>query len=392
MLLLRMLFSSECLRKLSIEDHTAHGKSLWRSVVDSKNAHLEWTKDAMRRTYQNLEIRDRVEGLAARQTVLGKVGLVAQHELEPPPDVRFVLSPEPQILWDATVPIRPMKSPPIADCLRRFVALAYGRDQAIAKFAARFGPLGVTMERCPAPEDYAAPVSMTQQEYPHGLWLSEPVASWRKYARHAYGILLVASYLAEPRAAPPRGWGAIAGRDHPDTYSMQHMYDSLPPLPHLRNDALALQQYRWETEANRWLQKMTVVPRIVGRQAALFHYERVRGENALLPTVLMLDYTAADWPIAAMEIAEGGDAPEGELAPSPLFMLLALQLAAAVTGGIYRCDVCGGPIVRAEGERRLRADYKRLCSDGCRSERRREVERESKRKARIKQTSSRPTQ
>lgn len=155
--------------------------------------------------------------------LLEKDSLLLDRPLPPSPllvpqDIQLANS---RLVWRDTPtsygdePYRRAKTP--RDLLDRFVKLAGAADEEVLTFSRALGVLGICHHGLPLLHGQwqswfgqAASCSFAEERGPRGsLFLSEPIAAWRRFAQKARRILSAAADLHRGRLAPPSEWKAI---------------------------------------------------------------------------------------------------------------------------------------------------------------------------------------
>jgi hypothetical protein len=219
---------------------------------------------------------------------------------------------------------------PTSALLSAFVSLADARPEAVARFARRWGVLGICRHGQPC--SHAAFTSRRQltPDAPgrcvplgwDGHGGIEPVAAWQAYSKLAGVILGIAEKLRGGEAPTPEEWRMLLG--------------SRAPAPHTPRRAGRMVWPALVAAVNRWLVDGDARPQLI--------LDLGRG---LQPPESRVRLTAPWW--------------MGN--PSwPLFAALGVSLAEAVVGGIFTaCSACGGMYRPSRPPRVGQQHYCREC-------------------------------
>ncbi|MHB8324787.1 MAG: hypothetical protein ACYDEA_12995 [Candidatus Dormibacteria bacterium] len=253
---------------------------------------------------------------------------------------------------------------PTSGCLQAFCQLGTGADQAILRFAQKWGPLGLCQHGRPQSHlgpglcqhalranrsELGLPSNWEPGEQGAPTWhrvAYEPLDAWRRYARAARVLLEAAAYLrpSDHKIAPGEVWEAICPLPAPQ----RDQEDEGWPLDRPATYKGALQAIH--DALGRWLSWGAVRP------VPVINREKV-------------EVTLRGWRLPGR---------------------LAVELATAVTASereSYVCDLCGALYVPPD--RRPRAGYRHYCP-ACRgkdprgwteAKRRRQQEWRARRKA-----------
>lgn len=253
-----------------------------------------------------------------------------------------------RLVWDAG-PIAPGEP---LDGVWDFLALAEAGDAEILAFARRHGVLGLERGGNEAG--------------------SEPVAAWQAYARGLRAVLGIAAALRQGRHTRLEEWALAAGAAvtlaEPaslDGDSRQRLAEGFAGLAlyvvldQTGPGDLAVTQHRlFERLMAELLARSGLRPSMVVDEAG-------RGRLGLALPVAPSQRPGST---AAEEVGRLAD------------ILLAAACEAIESEGLGRCDVCGRPFRRSPDAAGPRSDRRTFCSEACRRQAKREVQRDSARR------------
>jgi hypothetical protein len=311
----------------------------------------------------------------------------------------------PRLCWTTT---RRQTTPELSGCLWAFLKLASAPDSEILRFAADWGPLGITdygkpfthrpdcmplgwSERSWELSDdrfYWAgvrigpnPVSIDLSDFRNYTRFWEPLAAWRFYARQFKALMLIAYQLERNQAITARLWaeafplspfgipddvisGAIFNRDEDE-----------------RAETLASKLARDPIKQPWKLLSFLVNEHLSDAQAVpMFEVAGPDAASKPILTVSLGQRPNQPWP---------NDRPKFDV--STLYAILVTQLASAIQDprGLYECSICHN-VLTGSGQSR-RADRQKFCSESCRIEARHERQKLYARRYRAARKTSRPT-
>jgi hypothetical protein len=234
----------------------------------------------------------------------------------------------------------------VRDCLPAFIKLAHADQHGIAEFVRRWGPLHYLTETDPDTDNYGPYV-----------WRYEPIALYQQMAKHYESVLHTAADLHKEQPASLEHWQwvlwpkQLKQQDWPALRADIGMQKSLLAaiLNGIISDAEIKPYFRWQTERL----------------------------ELMLGTDNNLSLFWGDF-----DDFEPNREDKGEI---HVRTVLAIQLAAAVMSpyGVWKCDVCGN--FYNPPNRRGRGDGQHLCSQECRTVRRRQIARQYQQRRRSKE-------
>lgn len=301
-----------------------------------------------------------------------------EHPYTRPVDVKVVVGPgDSAVEWIRWREDACETGSPPGDVLRRFIGLRTATTARIARFAERFGYLGL----CP----HGRPAShMTEgaycQRFEVNGWMLEPVDSWRCYAAKAHGVLsLLAALRLGRHSRLAKHWQA-ALREPPVAEPNFPLRPSRALLAAMGLLLDAVSNPDVLVGALRELQ----VPSETMPEGVFWDVDQL----PLCDQQERLAWLIDDWfvsagvrPVIQWHEATGRPAIALSFAHN-LFELLALELASTFASepDVYRCDGCGEPYLRTV--RRPRTGDRQYCPS-CRADTERASKRDSAQRRRL---------
>ena len=321
---------------------------------------------------------------------------------------------------------------PLEDLLPDFLALVEGRDDAVVSFVQKWGALGITAWPHEVPVPSRVPRSQREPRY-----ASEPIETYRIWARCAQAILNIRGKLAGNQNGAAEDWNRIrlaslwteayweqyATDKNLDTYfEPPRMFSGLDDfliLPPVSSEPDALAEQR--SDAQSQLTDQSKAEAITSLIHFLSHWVKIQGVSKYAAKPLIQNVSGKDhleyenhddfgltWELDAClgghsELfyqgayqwwSEGGppteirivlDTNKKDLIARSSMVHLGVQLLAAVAQPVPKCVQCGRfyPAL----SRKVRDDerMKPLCSGECRRRRENDLQRE---RARIRRAKS----
>lgn len=230
--------------------------------------------------------------------------------------------------------------------LEQFLEVADAPAAKVLRIAAAYGPLDVFRYLfLPATHPTHAAEPEQPRKDPGSHVYYEPVVAWRNFARFLTSLLCLGVDLTAGQPGRNEDWQALIAALPEKPASPRYVTFGSDDV----NTAIVRDQgrgfYGAANAAGRAIEwQLRSVSYLVNH---LFYASRVHISPMWLP-----DY----------RFQIGIDAVPGyRLAP-----ILAIQVAAALTRGLYRCAECQRPYTLQEGQRRPQAKRKHYCSDACR--------------------------
>jgi len=306
-------------------------------------------------------------------------------------DLHLEEEPQPTLWWRERGTTRESTVPEIVavdKCLTAFLKLHKASDQKILDFAHRWGILGLwpIMKEDPEPEqEEVDALVVSWLTYPQDRqWYGETTEFWRRVAKRARALLLIAASLHSNNLPQDQHWEVVLGSSELSKYKKQWLTTSVSSWDRTAMSEIDAQRRTFLHHVSFWTENVPLFLRIDWKNETTNMGDGRRsdwgfGENSGDTPILTLNMNAmpVEWkPKNYVDSTEqkwqerhlGSDMtywsgpPYTPMRSSCLFNILVVQLVAALTSpkGIYICDVCGNPFVPENKPQRQRHV---LCSN-----------------------------